>query len=110
HLFLFGDVFADGDNVRYFRVIHTHRYLAYLPRLLLSFEPGFLFHVNDIAAAKHVAKLDFKLAARLPREHLKDVASKHVFAIDSKPAHLSITVPCHDAHVAVDDIKRDREG
>src|SRR5581483_5729300 len=109
HLFLFGDVFADRDNVRNFGVVNAHRHFRNLPDLALALKPRFLLEAGNSAGAKDLGELIFENAARLARQDAEDVFAEHLIARDAAVAKLAVAVPGDNAHIAVNDVERDRQ-
>ena len=110
HLLLLGDVFADGDNVRHFGVIDAHRHFRDFPYAPLAFVPGLLLDLDDLAGAEDGGEFVFEHAARLARQHAEDVLTEHFVARDAAAAKLAVAVPGDDAHIAINDVKRHRQG
>ena len=110
HFLLLGYVFADGYDVSDLGVIDPHWNLADLPGLLLAVEPRLLLQMDHFAAAEHINELFFQLSTGLANQHLKHIASENLFAIDSEPAHLPISIPRHDSHIPIDDVEGDGKG
>src|ERR1044072_4189057 len=52
----------------------------------------------------------FEQPARLARQDLEYVSAQHLFAADAAAAKLAIAIPGDDAHISVNDVKRDGKG
>src|SRR3954471_17727570 len=108
HLFLFGNVLADRDDVRNFGVVNALRHFRNLPDLALALKPGFLLEAGNSAGAEDGGKLIFENAAWLARQDAEDVFAEHLIARDAAVAKLAVAVPGNNPHIAVNDVERDR--